>query len=80
MTKVVLDPQTAAQLDAVGDRAELCDPSGRVLGFDVSRGAGKRIYYAGIKSPVPQEELDRRYREEESRPLSDVWSRLKPQP
>ena len=40
MTKVVLqDAETVAVLDALRQRAEICDPAGRVLGYYVPREA-----------------------------------------
>jgi hypothetical protein len=78
MTKIVLDDaRMVEKLDAIRDRSEICDSSGRVLGFYVPQSVGKGVYYKGLKSPVPKEELERRYREEQGRPLSELWSKLK---
>ena len=32
MTQIILDVSVSSQLNALGQPAELCDPSGRVLG------------------------------------------------
>ena len=80
MTKVVLeDAQTVATLNALHQRAEICDTQGRVLGYYVPRDAERPKYYMGAKSPYSKEELDRRIREElkDARPLSEFWDEMR---
>jgi hypothetical protein len=80
MTKVVLqDAQTVATLDALHQRAEICDAAGRVLGYYMPRETEPAKYYKGIKSPFSKEELERRYREgaADSIPLTEFWERMK---
>jgi hypothetical protein len=79
MTKVMLeDAQTVAKLDALKQRAELCDADGRVLGYYVPRDAPPR-YYKGAKSPLTKEERERILREEldDAIPLSEFWDRMR---
>lgn len=80
MAKIVLeDARVVAALDAIQQRAELCDASGRVLGFFVPHSSGPLVFYKGVKSPYSREELDRRFREEakDAKPLSEFWTEMK---
>ena len=79
MTKVVLqDAQTVATLDALHQRAEICDAAGRVLGYYVPRDIESPEYYKGVKSPFSKEELERRAGDAtDSIPLSEFWERMK---
>jgi hypothetical protein len=80
MTKVVLkDPAVVAALDAIANRSEICDSTGRVLGYYVPRSVDQLIYYKGVKSPYSKEELDRRIREEtkNSKTLAEFWEDMR---
>jgi len=79
MTKVVLqDAQTVATLDALHQRAEICDAAGRVLGYYVPRDIESARYYKGVKSPFSKEELEGRALDaRDSIPLSEFWERMK---
>jgi hypothetical protein len=79
MTKIVLqDVETVAVLDALRQRAEICDPAGRVLGYYVPREMESSKYYKGAKSPFSKEELERRSRDNtDAIPLSEFWERMK---
>lgn len=80
MTKVVLqDAQVVAALDSIEQRSELCDASGRVLGFFVPRSAGTTVVYKGAKSPYSREELVRRFRKEakDAKPLAEFWEDMR---
>jgi hypothetical protein len=79
MTKILLqDANTAATLDGLDQRAEICDAAGRVLGYYVPRDIESARYYKGAKSPFSKEELDRRARDStDSIPLSEFWERMK---
>jgi len=75
MTRVILnDDRVIAELHAVSNRSEICDASGKVLGYFVPKSAGP-VYYKGIKSPLTSEERERLIREEgpTARPLSEFW-------
>jgi hypothetical protein len=72
MSKMVLDEATSARLLALGDRVELCDKSGRTLGFFVpATESNPRVF-----SPISDEELDRRSREPGGRTLAEIWTSL----
>ncbi len=70
----ITDPAVLAQLLKSDGVVEVRDPSGRVLG--TFRGEVGRLP-AGVKSPVSEEELERRraaYRD--GKPLADILKRL----
>jgi hypothetical protein len=79
MTKVVLqDAETVAALNALHQRAEICDAAGRVLGYYVPREMETSKYYKGAKSPFSKEELEQRSRDDtDAIPLSEFWERMK---
>ena len=56
MTKVVLSDAVAAALDAIDSRSQLCDATGRVLGYYVPQSCERPITYRGVKSPLSPEE------------------------
>ena len=79
MTKVVLeDSHVVAALEKIQQRAEICDPSGRVLGVYVPTSSGT-IAYRGAKSPYSRAELERIYKGEgdKARPLADFWADMR---
>ena len=80
MTKVVLkDAAVVAALDAIANRSELCDDTGRVLGYFVPQACEKQIYYKGVKSPLSPEERERILREEGSsgKTLAEFWDDMR---
>ena len=67
MTKVVLkDAAFVAALDAIANRSQLCDDTGRVLGYFVLQSCDKPVSSKGVKSPLSPEERARILREEGS--------------
>ena len=79
MTRVVLnDERVVAALHGISNRSELCDSNGEVLGYYVPKSAGV-VFFRGVKSPLTQEERERRMREEgpTARPLSEFWEDMK---
>ena len=58
MTQITLDADTSKQLNAVQGPAELCDPSGRVLGRFIP--ASDLSEWEPATHEVSEEELDRR--------------------
>jgi hypothetical protein len=80
MTKVVLeDAAVVAALESIANRSELCDSTGRVLGYFVPRSVDKLIYYKGMESPYSKEELERRIREEtkNTKTLAEFWEDMR---
>src|SRR5690349_20783349 len=79
MTRVVVeDERMLAALRGISQRAELCDASGKVLGYYVCKNAGD-VFYKGIKSPLSSEERQRLLKEQgpTARPLSEFWDDMK---
>ena len=64
MSIVVLDQQATERLQAVTDRAEVRDASGRILGLFTP--------FATLIPPMSRDELDRRAAEPGGRPLADI--------
>ena len=76
MTRVICDEAMRAKLDHGDEHVELCDESGRTLGYFVPVSANEPGRPAGLKSPISDEELDRRRREEGGRTLAEIWAKL----
>jgi len=80
MTKVVLEnAEVIAALDAIGSRSQLCDSSGRVLGYYLPQTCDKPVRYRGVKSPLSPEERERLIRDEGplARTLADFWDDMR---
>lgn len=80
MTKVVLkDAAVVAALDAIENRSQLCDDTGRVLGYFVPQGCDRPISYRGVKSPLTPEERERILREEagKGKTLAEFWEEMR---
>ena len=75
MTRIILDPSTAARFGGVAQSVEVCDPSGRTLGYFTP--ALDRSLYEGVECPVSNEELTRREREEPTSSTQDVLAHLR---
>jgi hypothetical protein len=80
MTKVVLkDATVVAALDAIANRSQLCDDTGRVLGYFVPQSCDKPVSYRGIRSPLSPEERERILREEgdSGKTLAAFWDEMR---
>jgi hypothetical protein len=75
MTKVVVDAATRARLNNLSDLLEVCDESGRVLGYfhPVPAPFPTEAY---VQSPVPEEEIECRRRQRTGRALTDILKGL----
>lgn len=73
MVKLTVDKRTGEKLQGFNERLELCDESGRLLGY--FQPVVDRSLYEGVDSPASVEELDRREKEP-SRPLADILAEL----
>jgi hypothetical protein len=76
MTRLVLDAETAARFKDVGERVELCDASGRTLGYFHPANGRDYLTDEERRGPFSDEELERRRREPGGKPLSEVLKRL----
>ena len=74
MTKITLDPTALAKLSNIGHQVELCDTSGRTLGYFVP--VVTATQYADSPCPVSEEELDRRERQGGGRTLAEILADL----
>jgi hypothetical protein len=70
MGRVTIDQALRSKLGSFESPLELCDETGRVVGHFIP--VEDRSIYEGVESPVSNEELDRRLREESGRPLDDI--------
>lgn len=75
MTRVTLDNETVGKLHDLRENLEVCDASGRLLGYFVP--TEDTAMYAEVDARVSDEELDRREAEEEGRPLAEILKDLK---
>lgn len=75
MTRIILDASVSSQLHSLGQRAELCEPTGQVIGrfiplIDLSE-------WEPLSPDVTEEELDRRAKSNEKRyTTAEVLARL----
>jgi len=74
MIRIVLDDPTLAKLGGLGQPTELCDESGRVVGYVTP--AVTQSLYATLKSPHSDEELRRREQEQETFSTEEVLRHL----
>ena len=70
MTSMILDSQTAERLRVAGQRIELRDTSGRILGYFSP--AVDQDAYRSIKEPFTNEDLDRFENEPGGRSLEEI--------
>jgi hypothetical protein len=80
MTKVVLkDASLVAALDAIADRSQLCDDTGRILGYFVPQSCDRPVSYRGVKSPLTEDERERILREEagQGKTLAEFWEDMR---
>ncbi len=57
MNKIVVDPPLRSRLDNLDSRLELCDQSGRVLGYFVPASEQRRLLYAWAQAEFTDEEI-----------------------
>lgn len=73
MTRIVLSQQAVEQLTSVGHGAEVCDKSGRVVGFFTpTRDPTNYV----VVNPPTEEELDEIERNLDGRPLHEIMKDL----
>ncbi len=77
MDKVTVDAELRTRLNDVQPGTEICDPSGRTLGFIVSPDEYLKLLYALERErPEDLDELRRISQEPGGRPLKDIWKDL----
>ncbi len=73
MNKIVLDESALSALDALDERVEICDSTGRVIGFFSPRCDASEFE---IDDPPSEGELDRIEDEFDGRPLPEIMKDL----
>ncbi|HKD36496.1 MAG TPA: hypothetical protein VKB78_06835 [Pirellulales bacterium] len=73
MIKIVVDELTSEKLTELGNSAELCDASGRLLGYFHP---AEDDDYVGYDSPLSEEELARRAHDGGGRTLDEIMADL----
>jgi hypothetical protein len=74
MTRVTVDPLTQARLRGLAQPAELCDESGRVLGYFTP--LSSRAPNGAMEPTISEEELRRREQEGGGRTLAEILADL----
>ena len=74
MDKLTIDPATGLQLAGLQHPVELCDPSGRVVGW--FQPAVTPETFEGLDPPFSEEELRQAEQEDGGRPLKDILADL----
>jgi len=73
MMKLNVDAELQAKLTQAGGPLELCDESGRTIGyFQPALGPGE----LKKMSPFSDEEIERLAKQREGRPLAEIWNDL----
>ena len=70
MNKIVVDEELRKKLHNLTESLELCDEQGHVLGY-VTPAVDKSLYDQ-VQSPLSEEELQERMKEEGGRPLEEI--------
>jgi hypothetical protein len=76
MTKILVDEALRKKLAKVDELAELCDESGKTLGIFYPAEPQEPKLPAGFKSPISDEELNRRKKEPGGQTLAEIWAEL----
>jgi hypothetical protein len=72
MTKLMIDAATLAKLPNLDEPLEVCDESGKTLGYSHPVARAEQ----SARSPFSDEELQRRRQQRTGRPLAEVLDRL----
>lgn len=76
MNKVTLDPELRSKLDDLDSEFEVCDESGKTLGYYVPAERHRRLLYALARSQVSDEELTEARRQSGGRSLAEIVADL----
>ena len=77
MDKLIVDTATLERLAKLDHGVQICDPSGRAIGW--FQPVGDTEHYEGFECPLSPEELDQIEREGGGRPLADILRDLERQ-
>ncbi len=76
MTKLVVDSTFCARLTDLQELVELCDESGRTLGYFHPAVPGGKTEGAKVQSPFTEEEIRQRQQQRTGRPLKEILEDL----
>jgi hypothetical protein len=77
MTSVTLQPELETQLNGLGERVELHNPEGKLIGYFVSPEAYTKLLYAYAKTLINEEELEKARKQPGVRTTAQVIERLR---
>lgn len=77
MTKIIADSDLRAKLNGLNQQMEVCDESGKTLGYFLTVKDYERLMIEWAKLKYPPEELDRRSKQGGGRTTAEVLERLK---
>jgi hypothetical protein len=77
MTKVICDEAMRAKLDHGDEQVEVCDESGRTLGYFLPASTYERAAYEWANAEITDEELDRAEHEPGGYTTAEVLEYLK---
>lgn len=76
MTRIVLDDAFRAKLNGCREKVELCEETGRTVGFFLPEEAYWKLQLAADGCPFSYEELHQSFQDTSGRPLPDIWTSL----
>jgi hypothetical protein len=76
MTRVIIEKSLRAKLVKLKQQAELCDEAGQTIGLFFPYEPQETKLPPGVKSPISDEELERRLNEPGGYSLAEIWTEL----
>lgn len=76
MNKITVDPTLYSKLNGLNCQLQLCDASGKTLGFFVPFDEYEKLIMEWVKGKYPPEELERIAQEPEESTTAEVLARL----
>jgi hypothetical protein len=76
MSQIVLDEAESAKVNGLRSPIQVCDPSGNLIGYLVSKEKFEKLVYAWAKQEVSEEHLRRVAAEPEGYSLQEILDRL----
>ena len=78
MSKITLDSASLAKLTSNGGQVEVCDESGKLVGY--FRTSKDKELYQSVNVPFTDEELQKALAEQGGRPLAEILADLEKLP
>ncbi len=76
MNKIVVEPSLRSKLHNLDSRLELCDQSGKTLGYFVPASEHERLLYAWAQAEFTDEEIERARAEAGGSSIAEVLADL----